>query len=37
MGQLPLRFDNNYAQKESIRRLQGEAKIGHLSGTVSPI
>ena len=31
MGQLPLRFDNNYAQKESIRRLQGKnwSFIGH--------
>ena len=31
MGQLPLRFDNNYGQKESIRRLQGEdwGFIGH--------
>lgn len=31
MGQLPLRFDNNYASKESIRRLQDEdwSFIGH--------
>lgn len=31
MGRLPLRFDNNYAQKESIKRLQREkwGFIGH--------
>ncbi len=31
IGQLPLRFDNNYAQKESIQRLQAEnwSFIGH--------
>jgi len=31
MGHMPLRFDNNYAQKETIRRLQDEkwAFMGH--------